>query len=314
MSDGQRPVLHVEGLVKDFRAGFRMRRKRVLDGVSFSVREGQIFGLLGPNGAGKTTTLKVLLGLIRPTAGRAVVLGHEVSESEFRRHVGFLPEGPYFYEFLSGRELLRFYARVCGVPRARREERIDLLLEWVGLAHAQHAPLRTYSKGMLQRIGIAQALVHDPAVVFLDEPMSGLDPIGRKEIRDLIRRLQQEGKTVFMNTHILSDVEMLCDHVAILVGGRTRFEGSPHELLAEEEAESEIVLAGVVPQLVERFEEAYGLNVRAAGERVELRVPAKRVPEVLTDALAANARVVSLAPRRASLEAFFLSAVQEGRL
>src|SRR5690606_2726432 len=207
-------VVCVEGLVKGFRQDLGVRARRALDGVSFTVRRGEIFGFVGPNGAGKTTTLKILMGLIRPSAGRASVLGHDVRETEYRRHVGFLPEAPYFYDYLTGREFLRFYARVCGVPRARRAARIAQLLDWVGLAHAGDARLRTYSKGMLQRVGIAQALVHDPQVVFLDEPMSGLDPIGRKEIRDLIRRLQGEGKTVFMNTHILSDVEMLCDRVA----------------------------------------------------------------------------------------------------
>src|SRR5262249_21982741 len=221
-------AVQCEGLVKEFRSGLGLRSKRVLRGVSFSVRAGEIFGFVGPNGAGKTTTLKILMGLIRATSGRASVLGHDVRETEFRRHVGFLPEAPYFYDYLSGREFLRFYARVCGVPRARRPERVDALREGVGLAPAAGARLRTYSRGMLQRVGIAQALVHDPRVVFLDEPMSGLDPIGRKEIRDLIRRLQAEGKTVFMNTHILSDVEMLCDRVAIIVQGEIRCEGSGH--------------------------------------------------------------------------------------
>jgi ABC-2 type transport system ATP-binding protein len=215
-----------------------MRAKPVLHGVTFSVREGEIFGFVGPNGAGKTTTLKVLMGLIRADAGRATVLGHDVRETEYRRQIGFLPEAPYFYDFLTGREFLHFYARVCGVERAKRAARVDMLLAWVGLAHAGEARLRTYSKGMLQRIGIAQALVHDPRVVFLDEPMSGLDPIGRKEIRDLIVRLQSEGKTVFMNTHILSDVEMLCHRVAIIVKGEVRYEGDPHSVLADDDRDA----------------------------------------------------------------------------
>jgi len=219
------PIVRVEGLVKDFWPGFGLRRKRVLHGISFCVQEGEIFGFVGPNGAGKTTTLKLLMGLIRASAGRAAILGSDVVETAFRRHVGFLPENPYFYDYLTGREILHFYAKLSGVPGRSRAERVDALLDWVGLAESADARLRTYSKGMLQRVGIAQALVHDPKVVFLDEPMSGLDPIGRKEIRDLILRLKADGRTVFMNTHILPDVEMLCDRVAIIVRGRIQHEG-----------------------------------------------------------------------------------------
>jgi len=305
-------AVQCEGLVKEFRSGLGLRTKRVLRGVSFAVRAGEIFGFVGPNGAGKTTTLKILMGLIRATSGRASVLGHDVRETEFRRHVGFLPEAPYFYDYLSGREFLRFYARVCGVPRVRRGERVETLLEWVGLADAGSARLRTYSKGMLQRVGIAQALVHDPRVVFLDEPMSGLDPIGRKEIRDLIRRLQAEGKTVFMNTHILSDVEMLCDRVAVIVQGEIHFEGSGHAALADEERDAEVVLTGVAPALAEVLAEGFRDGLRGVGERIELCVPQKRVGEVLAEALAAGAQVVSVVPRRASLESIFLSAVEAG--
>jgi ABC-2 type transport system ATP-binding protein len=305
-------VVAVEGLGRSFRTGLGLRTRRVLDGVTFGVRRGEIFGFVGPNGAGKTTTLKVLMGLIRADEGTARILGHDVRETEFRRHVGFLPEAPYFYDFLTGREFLHFYARVCGVPRAGRTARVDELLGWVGLSHAGDARLRTYSKGMLQRVGIAQALVHDPDVVFLDEPMSGLDPIGRKEIRDLILRLQGEGKTVFMNTHILSDVEMLCDRVAMIVGGRIVWEGSPHELPADED--TELVLTGAAPEFADGLEDELGATARGVGDRLELRVGRKQVAEVLRRALAAGAEVISVTPRRASLEAIFLSAVErEGR-
>jgi ABC-2 type transport system ATP-binding protein len=312
VSGERRKVVSVEGLTKAMRTGLGIRSKRVLNGVSFSVREGEIFAFVGPNGAGKTTTLKVLLGLIRADAGRATVLGHDVRETDFRRHVGFLPEAPYFYDYLTGREVLHFYARVCGVPRARRAERVATLLDWVGLARAADARLRTYSKGMLQRIGIAQALVHDPQVVFLDEPMSGLDPIGRKEIRDLIVRLHAEGKTVFMNTHILSDVEMLCHRVAIIVGGEIRFEGEPHAVLEGEERETEVVLTGVSPALAESLDAFANGALRGLGDRVELRVESKRVGELLGGALAGGAQVVSVTPRRANLEHLFLSAVGAG--
>jgi len=303
-------IVRVSGLVKDFRPGFGLRKKRVLHGISFSVRQGEIFGFIGPNGAGKTTTLKVLMGLIRPSAGRAEILGHDVRETAFRRHVGFLPENPWFYDFLTGREFLRFYARVSGVARGSREGLIAELLAKVGLADAGDQRLRTYSKGMLQRVGIAQALVHDPDVVFLDEPMSGLDPIGRKEIRDLILRLHAEGKTVFMNTHILSDVEMICHRVAIIVRGRIRYEGSIDEFLDAGERESDVVLAGLSPELAAELEDL-GARLRGLGDRTEVRVPEKRVAEVLSRALGAGAQVISVAPHRASLETIFLSAVKE---
>ena len=309
----QRAVaVHVEGIVKDFRPGFGLRTKRVLHGLSFQVPAGEIFGFVGPNGAGKTTTLKVLMGLVRPTAGSASILGCNVRTTESRRHVGFLPENPYFHDVLSGRELLHFHAKLAGVSRAARAKRVDLLLDWVGLRAAADTRLRTYSKGMQQRVGIAQALVHDPQVIFLDEPMSGLDPIGRKEIRDLILRLRSEGKTVFMNTHILSDVELLCDRVAILVGGKIRYQGAPHELLDESSRETEVVASRVGPETVVALEERCGARLRGHGDKVEIRAPEKAVSELLAMLLAAGAEIISVTPQRESLEQIFLSAV-EGR-
>lgn len=305
-----REIVRVDGLVKEFRAGLGLRRRRVLSGISFGVREGEIFGFVGPNGAGKTTTLKLLMGLIHPTQGSASILGHDVSETAFRRHVGFLPENPYFYEYLTGREILAFYARLSGLPGSRIRERVETLLSWVGLEHASDARLRSYSKGMLQRVGIAQALVHDPSVVFLDEPMSGLDPIGRKEIRDLVLRLHAEGKTVFMNTHILSDVETLCDRVAIIAKGVIRYEGPIAEFLHVDERQADVVLAHVPPELATQLEAQCG-PLTGRGEHVELRIAEKRLGDVLARALAGGATVVSVAPRGASLETIFLSAVRE---
>ena len=301
-------VVCVDGLVKDFRVGLGLRRKRVLDGISFSVREGEIFGFVGPNGAGKTTTLKILMGLIFATAGRAAIAGHDVRETEFRSRVGFLPENPYFYDYLTGREILQFYARLSGLSRGLIGKRVDTLLEWVGLAHAADLRLRTYSKGMLQRIGIAQALVHDPQVVFLDEPMSGLDPIGRKEIRDLILRLREEGKTVFMNTHILTDVEMLCDRVAIIVKGKICYEGATHQFLGAGRREVDIVFASLPAELASHFEER-GALLRRVEDRLEVRVKEKEVSSVLRDALDGGAEVLTVTTHRASLETIFLSGV-----
>jgi ABC-2 type transport system ATP-binding protein len=311
MTTRRQEIVRVEGLVKDFRPGLGLRARRVLDGITFSVHENEIFGFVGPNGAGKTTTLKVLMGLIRPSAGTAHILGHDIRESRFREHVGFAPESPYFYEFLTGREILSFYARLCDFPAERTAARVDEVLALVGLSQAGDARLRTYSKGMLQRIGVAQALVHDPSVLFLDEPMSGLDPIGRKEVRDLILRLRADGKTVFMNTHILSDVEMVCDRVAIIVKGRIRYEGRIEDFIASDNQRADVVLARVPADLPAKLEEGLGAELRPHGEQLEVRVHEKAIDDVLRAALEAGANVLSVTPVRVSLESIFLSAVGE---
>ena len=302
-------IVRVEGLVKDFRPGFGLKKKRVLHGISFEVRRGEVFGFIGPNGAGKTTTLKVLMGLIRASAGRAELLGHDVGASSYRREIGFAPESPYFYEFLTGREILSFYARLCDVPKARIGPRVDEVLAQVGLAHAGDARLRTYSKGMLQRIGIAQAIVHDPSVLFLDEPMSGLDPVGRKEIRDLIIRLNAEGKTVFMNTHILSDVEMICDRVAIIVAGRIAYEGALDSIHGDRKL-FDVTLSGLAPDFAEELESQLGAKLTGRGERVTLRLPEKQMHELVQSALARGACLEELVRHRDDLETLFLRTVE----
>ncbi len=306
-----RQVICVDQVVKDFRPGFGLRRKRVLHGVTFQVQEGEIFGFVGPNGAGKTTTLKILMGLIRPSEGKASILGRDVAESEFRNQIGFLPENPYFYPFLTAREILTFYARLCAVPSNRCADRVEELLEVVNLSHAADARLQTFSKGMLQRVGVAQALVHDPEIVFMDEPMSGLDPIGRKEIRDVILSLRAAGKTVFMTTHILTDVEMICDRVAIIVKGAIRHQGRIEDFLADETSSAEIVFAQLPAETAAQLEEDYALTMRGLGERIELTVSTKDVGDILGLALGANAQVISVTPHRHSLEEVFLTAVQE---
>ena len=312
MAESANDIVRIENVVKDFRPGFGLVRKRVLHGISFGVQRGEIFGFVGPNGAGKTTTLKILMGLIHAQGGSASILGHDISENEYRRHVGFLPENPYFYDFLTGTEFLKFYARVSGVPAEERSERVAKLLEHVGLAHAADARLRTYSKGMLQRVGIAQAIVHDPDIVFLDEPMSGLDPIGRKEIRDLILRLNGEGKTIFMCTHILSHVEMLCHRVEILVNGKNRYTGSSEEFIASEERSADVVLARLPGDAVMMIEERFGVTMRGQGDHVEMRIPEKEVKDLLRLALDTDSEIVSVTPHRVSLESIFLSAVSQG--
>lgn len=312
MGESPQQVVCVEEIVKDFRPGFGLKTKRVLHGISFSVQQGEIFGFVGPNGAGKTTTLKILMGLIFATGGKASILGHDIGESEFRRHIGYLPEGPYFYDFLTGREFLSFYAKLCGVPRAEISQRATSLLEAVGLSHAGDERLRNYSKGMLQRIGIGQALVHDPQVLFLDEPMSGLDPIGRKEIRDLIWQFRDRGKTIFMTTHILSDVEMLCDSVAIIVKGRIQYQGAPKDFLKNEHHTAEIVFAGVAKDVQAKIAERFQASVRDLDDLSQFGVAENQVDDLLRALLESGARVVSVTPRRATLETIFLHAVEEG--
>jgi len=227
-------VVQAQNLHKTYRTGFWMNQKiSSLKGVSLSVHQGETFGLLGPNGAGKTTLLKILLGITRPSQGSGSLLGKPLGDRAVRAHLGYLPENPYFYDYLTGWEMLRFTAGLFGIPEAEQRKRMVDLLDWVGLAQstARKKPLREYSKGMLQRLGMAQALINDPEVVFLDEPMSGLDPLGRYQVRELIQSLKAQDKTIFFNSHVLSDVEMICDRVAILARGEIICMGSITELL-----------------------------------------------------------------------------------
>ncbi len=239
------PAIRTEGLTKVYRSGFWRRRVRILRDLTLEVRAGEVFGYLGPNGAGKTTTLKLLVGLIYPTAGRASILGHDVGEVATKAEVGFLPENPYFYDYLTGREFLDYYGRLFALPARLRRDRVERLLHDVGIAHAADVPLRKYSKGMLQRIGLAQALINDPRLVVLDEPMTGLDPLGRKEVRDLILRLKGAGTTIFFSTHIIPDVEVICDRVGILFGGELVTVGPLEGLLGTRLESIEITFSGL---------------------------------------------------------------------
>jgi ABC-2 type transport system ATP-binding protein len=288
------PIIRAEKLGKVFSTGLLRKKVCAVHEVSFSVEPNEIFGFLGPNGAGKTTTLKMLMGLIFPTNGEAWLFGEKVESVAARRRLGFLPENPYFYDYLSGEELLDLMGRLFGLGRAERRKRARALLERVGLGRAGDRALRKYSKGMLQRLGIAQALINDPELVVLDEPMSGLDPIGRKEIRDLIRELRTEGKTVLFSTHILSDVELLCDRVAIVVGGRLRDAGPLDKLLSPRLLHTELVLE------------------RAGAKEVLRLEPEVDVDQAIRDGLGAGKRVVSVTPRRESLEDLFVREVETG--
>jgi ABC-2 type transport system ATP-binding protein len=297
-------VITVENLSKEFVLGVRLKRVRAVVGASFTVKRGEIFGFVGPNGAGKTTTIRTLMGLIRPSSGRCTILGHQVPSRAARMKVGFLPESPYFYDYLSARELLDLCGRLFGLDAATRRRRADELLAKVGLAAAADRPMRKYSKGMLQRAGLAQALVNDPEVIVLDEPMSGLDPIGRKEVRDLISELGAAGKTVFFSTHILPDVEAICDRVAIISLGQVHDVGPVGTLLQAKILGTDVVLE--VPE--DRDHQALvpaGGKARRVGRDVAIALP----PDVDVDAWLRSlteVKIRQVSPRKESLEDLYV--------
>lgn len=299
------PIIEIQNLTKDYEVGFwRKRKMRALDGLSLDIEQGQIFGFLGANGAGKTTTLKLLMRLIFPTGGSARILGRDISDIPMHARIGYLPENPYFYDYLTAREFLNYCGRLFGKPRVVRTEE---LLARVNLDQKSwDRQLRKFSKGMLQRVGLAQALVNEPEIVFLDEPMSGLDPVGRREVRDLIASLRSEGKTVFMCSHILSDIEVLCDNVAILKNGRVAHAGSLNELRAHETNAIEIIITGAdaatlkanLPIDAEVTTTPSGLRIQVADE--------KEVDAVIAALRRVNGKLVSVQPVRQSLEELFL--------
>lgn len=306
-------VIQIEGLTKDYAVGFLKKKNvRALDRLSLEVRRGEIFGFLGPNGAGKTTTLKLLMRLIYPTEGTARILGREIDDVRTRERVGYLPENPYFYDYLSGRELLEYTAALFGIAKPQARERASALLAVVGLEPARaNRQLRKYSKGMLQRIGIAQALVNDPEVVFLDEPMSGLDPIGRREVRDLLLALREQNKTIFFSSHILSDVEALCDRAAILSRGHLVRCGTVEELTAQEDSSLEIVAIGIDRSALDSFpasvKSLQSVNSTPNGAQIVLG-DATDVDATLALIRQSGGKLVSINPKRRSLEDIFSNA------
>jgi ABC-2 type transport system ATP-binding protein len=299
-------AIRIDNLQKRFRLGFIPKTRPILKGITFSVREGEIFGYLGPNGAGKTTTIKCLLGLIRPDAGTIEIFGRSHLSPRSREPLGFLPENPYFYDYLTAGEFLSFTADLFGLSRKDKQERIARLLSLVGLERAADLPLRKFSRGMLQRAGLAQALVNDPKLVILDEPLGGMDPLGRKEIRDVIVRFKDEGKTVFFTSHILQDIEMICDRVAIIVGGRIVKEGALRDLVSERVLFTEITVSGLPAGAFQGLGESFS----AQGDRVLLKVyEAGKVDEVLDLVRDRGGRLVSLSPRTETLEDIFVDTV-----
>jgi ABC-2 type transport system ATP-binding protein len=300
-------AIEIIGLEKTYSVGFwRKRPHRALRPLHLSVEDGEIFGFLGPNGAGKTTTLKLLMGLIFPTSGRATILGKDWNDPEIKAQIGFLPEQPYFYDYLTGKELLEYYAQLSGVPAKQRTQKVENVLGRVGLHDAGKAQLRKFSKGMLQRVGIAQAILHDPKVVFLDEPMSGLDPVGRRAVRDLIEQLKQEGKTVLFSTHILSDAEALCDRVAVIHQGELRGTGAVAELTSNVKGKVEFVWQGSqVPASLRTLT----LETHVGGDTVRAIVTDGSQDIVIDTLRRERLKLISMTPVRASLEDYFVQKI-----
>lgn len=319
------PIIEIRNLskiyVQDFigtehgRLKIRLKnRKRVaLKGLDLDVDEGEIFGLLGPNGAGKTTTIKILMGLHFATGGTARIMGRSLGDNEVKSRIGFLPENPFFYDYLKGAEFLDYYGQLYGMDKATRRRRIPELLEKVGIAHAADLPLRGFSKGMLQRIGLAQALLNDPKIVFLDEPQSGLDPFGRKEVRDLILSLKEMGKTVFFSSHILQDAEVICDRVAILHLGERIALGPLNEMLSAKIKEYEVTFTDADGELIEKARQNADRIIERPNEFMAVYEKEDGAQELLREILKGRAKLASYVARKESLEEYFIREIQGKR-
>jgi ABC-2 type transport system ATP-binding protein len=305
-------VIEIRNLSKDYETGFwRKKKVRALDDLSLSVTGGQIFGFLGGNGAGKTTTIKILMGLLFPSSGSAKILGRDISDVDMHREIGYCPENPYFYDYLTARELMHYFGEIFDFDSSRRSARAEELLAMVGLDKTSwDRQLRKFSKGMLQRVGLAQSLINDPKIVFLDEPMSGLDPVGRREIRELIAGLRDQGKTVFMSTHILSDIEALCDEVAILRSGRLAAEGKLDDLLEKsgEKRVYEINFNGLdQEEISSRLNRLKPISIVQKPSGITIQTDNEsEVDELLKVCRDAGGRLVSVQPVRQSLEELFV--------
>jgi ABC-2 type transport system ATP-binding protein len=299
-------AIEILDLEKSYLVGFwRKQPKRALRPLRLTIEEGEVFGFLGPNGAGKTTTLKLLMGLVFPTAGSARILGTDMDDPRVKSQIGFLPEQPYFYDHLTARELLNYYGQLSGVPAKGRSARVEQMLTRVGLSDSAGMQLRKFSKGMLQRVGLAQAILHDPKLVFLDEPMSGLDPMGRREVRDMIQQLRSEGKTVFFSTHILSDAEALCDRVGIIHQGELRGVGAVAELTAQARGKIEIIFYAQA-QKVPAGLTSLGAEARLSGDMVNAVLPEEQQDAALEVLRRDGLKLISLTPVRNSLEEYYI--------
>jgi ABC-2 type transport system ATP-binding protein len=301
-------ALNIEDLHKTFSLGFIPKKKKILKGISLSVNQGEIFGYLGPNGAGKTTTIKCILGLIFPDKGKIELFGHSYLSLQAKAQTGFLPENPYFYDHLTAKEFLYFYSQLFLIKKEEREEKIKHFLQIVGLELSADLQLRKFSRGMLQRIGVAQSLLNNPSLVLLDEPLGGLDPIGRKEIRDIIVKLKEEGKTVFLSSHILQDIEMICDRVAIIVNGEIVNQGTLKDLISEKILFTEIELSGVEEKELKNL----GESLTEKAGRILLKVfEEDNVEKVLELVKSKKGKIHSLIPRTETLEDLFVGMVKQ---
>jgi len=304
-------AIATDELSKDYHVGFwRKRPYRALDRLSIQVEAGEVYGFLGPNGAGKTTTLKLLMQLVYPSSGRAEILGRPLGDLDAKRRLGYLPENPYFYDYLTAEELLRYFAELFGIRGADARARASRLLDQVGIGAERRLQLRKFSKGMLQRVGIAQALVNEPELVVLDEPMSGLDPLGRRDVRTLILALRDRGCTVFFSSHVLSDAEALCNRVAIVAKGRLVTTGRLTDMLALRARGWELVIAGANDALVATLGSRVRRVTRISEGRYTLELPLDPPPEaLLADLTAGGAHLAALNPIRETLEDLFVDAV-----
>lgn len=306
------PAIEILGFQKNYTVGFWRKKQRTgLKPLYLNIENNEIFGFLGPNGAGKTTTIKLLMGLIFPTEGTAKILGVDWRDPQVKYSIGFLPEQPYFYDHLTAPELLEYYAALSGVAAKERKRRVQAMLERVDLADVGKLQLRKFSKGMLQRVGIAQAILHDPQVVILDEPMSGLDPVGRREVRDLIESLKEEGKTVFFSTHILADAESLCDRVAVIHKGELRGVGVVSELVASEGAanRTEILWQGAATAITGL--EAVGAECKVHGRTAHAVLPSAQLDRALEIIRNCRGQIISVTPVRSTLEDYFIERIGE---
>ncbi len=311
------PAIQTENLTKEYPYGFlHLKKKTSLEGLTLQVETGEVFGFLGPNGAGKSTTIKLLMGLIFPTRGHARLLGKPTTDVAMHRDIGYLPEQPYFYDYLTAAEVLDYFAKFFDFTAHERRERVQRMLQKVGLETAGKIQLRKYSKGMLQRVGLAQAILHDPPLVILDEPMSGLDPVGRREVRDIILELKRAGKTILFSTHILPDAEMLCDRVGVLVGGKLQGVGAPGDLVGIKAQEVEILftLAPTAQAHAPKNDHA-PLLAKAAriGERFRLQVKEEELYAALEQLRGASAKILSVSQIKPSLEEYFMHLVAADR-
>jgi ABC-2 type transport system ATP-binding protein len=304
-------AIETRGLTKDYATGFwRKRPHRALDALDLEVQSGEVFGFLGPNGAGKTTTLKLLMQLVYPTSGRGEMLGRPIGDVSVKRRLGYLPESPYFYDYLTAEELLVYFARLFGLSAADGRARAGRLLDELGIGAERRWPLRKFSKGMLQRVGIAQALINEPELVIFDEPMSGLDPLGRRDVRALILRLRDKGCTVFFSSHVLSDAEALCSRVAILARGRLVASGHLNDIVAFQSRGWELIVSDLPDAAMTRLAGRIKSSIKLDTCRYTLELPLEPPPEpLIAELTSAGAHVISLNPIHETLEDFFVRQV-----